>query len=139
MKKIITIIFLILGPATFLSQTTFTLNKCYEKSRANYPLIKQKDYVAKSKEFSVSNVWKGYFPQITISGQATFQSDVTSLPISIPGIKIESLTNDFIHKKLILKKKYVIDRYCNEDIGLVRNVNLEYKKISKILKKYFIF
>ncbi|KAF0143098.1 MAG: hypothetical protein FD122_56 [Stygiobacter sp.] len=32
--------------------------------------------------------------QITISGQRTYQSDVTSLPIAQPGMKIESLTQD---------------------------------------------
>ena len=63
-------------------------------NRANYPLIKQKEYIAKTKEYNVSNAWKGYLPQITISGQATYQSDVTSLPIAIPGMKIESLTQD---------------------------------------------
>ncbi|MFA5806095.1 MAG: TolC family protein [Melioribacteraceae bacterium] len=76
------------------AQTKLTLEECYTKARENYPLIKQKEYVAKSKDYNVSNVWKGYFPQITISGQATYQSDVTSLPISIPGMIIESLTKD---------------------------------------------
>jgi outer membrane protein TolC len=94
MKKLITIVLFFVTAATILPQTVLTLDKCYEKSRTNFPLIKQKEYIAKSREYSVSNVWKGYFPQITISGQMTYQSDVTSLPISLPGIKIESLTND---------------------------------------------
>ena len=75
-------------------QTQLTLEECYEKSRLNYPLILQKEYIAKSKDYSVSNVWNGYFPQITISGQATYQSDVTSLPITFPGITIDKLTKD---------------------------------------------
>ncbi|MCX6169610.1 MAG: TolC family protein [Ignavibacteriales bacterium] len=94
MKNLIAIILLLISSATVLPQTILTLDKCYEKARANFPLIKQKEYIAKSKEYSISNVWKGYFPQATISGQATYQSDVTSLPISLPGIKIEPLTND---------------------------------------------
>ncbi len=76
------------------AQTKLTLEECYTKARENYPLIKQKEYIAKSKDYSVSNVWKGYFPQATISGQATYQSDVTALPITIPGMTIESLTQD---------------------------------------------
>lgn len=76
------------------AQTKLTLEECYSKARENYPLIKQKEYVAKSKDYSVSNVWKGYFPQVTISGQATYQSDVTALPITIPGMTIEPLTKD---------------------------------------------
>ncbi|MFA7418495.1 MAG: TolC family protein [Melioribacteraceae bacterium] len=89
-----TILLIILSTALVFSQTKLTLEECHEKARANFPLIKQKQYIVQSKEYNVSNVWKGYFPQITISGQATYQSDVTSLPISFPGIKIESLTKD---------------------------------------------
>ncbi len=76
------------------AQTKLTLTECYEKARANYPLIKQKEYIVKSKEYNVSNIWRGYLPQITISGQASYQSDVTSLPFSLPGITTESLTKD---------------------------------------------
>ncbi|MDP2037400.1 MAG: TolC family protein [Ignavibacteria bacterium] len=94
MKRIKLIIALSLLAVPIMAQSRLTLSECYDKSRANYPLIKQKEYIAKTKEFNVSNVWKGYLPQITISGQATYQSDVTSLPIAIPGMKIESLTQD---------------------------------------------
>lgn len=94
MKRLITIVLLFAGVAIIQSQTVLTLEKCYEKSRENFPLIKQKEYIMKSKDYSVSNVWKGYFPQITISGQMSYQSDVTSLPITLPGIKIDPLTKD---------------------------------------------
>ncbi|OGU67928.1 MAG: transporter [Stygiobacter sp. RIFOXYC12_FULL_38_8] len=90
--KLIMVIGLVAMP--IIAQSKLTLNECYDKARANYPLIKQKEYIAKTKEYNVSNVWKGYLPQITISGQATYQSDVTSLPIALPGMKIESLTQD---------------------------------------------
>ena len=94
MKKLITIILLFVLATTIKPQNVLTLEKCYEKSRANFPLIKQKEYITKSKEYSVGNVWKGYFPQVIISGQATYQSDVTSLPIALPGIKIDPLSKD---------------------------------------------
>ena len=94
MKKLLFIILLLLSSEFVIPQTELTLEDCYEKARINYPLIKQKEYIDKSKDYSVSNVWKGYFPQITISGQATYQTDVTALQISLPGVKIESLTKD---------------------------------------------
>jgi len=93
MKRIF-LILLLLRPEFVTPQTQLTLEDCYEKARINYPLIKQKDYIEKTKYYNVSNVWKGYLPQITISGHATYQSDVTSLPISIPGMTIETLTQD---------------------------------------------
>jgi outer membrane protein TolC len=92
-KRIVISIFFVCTTVT-LPQSKLTLEECYNKARANYPLIKQKEYIARIEEYNVSNVWKGYFPQITISGQTTYQSDVTTIPFSFPGIKIESLTQD---------------------------------------------
>lgn len=94
MKRLLFMILLLLSPEIITPQTQLTLEDCYEKARINYPLIKQKDYIAKTKDYNVSNVWNGYLPQITISGQATYQSAVTSLPITIPGMSIDNLTKD---------------------------------------------
>lgn len=94
MKKRYLIIIIFSLVNTVFPQKTITLEDAYQKARENYPLIKQKDYIEKSKEYSVSNVWKGYFPQITLNAQATYQSNVTSLPISLPGMNIETLSKD---------------------------------------------
>ena len=94
MKKILFIILLIVSQEIIFPQSQLTLEDCYEKARINYPLIKQKDYIEKTKDYSVSNVWNGYFPQITILGQATYQSDVTQVPMPLPGIVIQRLSKD---------------------------------------------
>jgi outer membrane protein TolC len=91
-KKISILVFLF--TSLINSQTRLTIDECYSKSRENYPLIKQKDYIIKSNDYSISNIWKGYLPQVTLSGQATYQSEVISIPILIPGVKIESLSKD---------------------------------------------
>ena len=82
MKRLLFITLILLSSEFITPQTQLTLEDCYEKARINYPLIKQKDYIAKTKDYNVSNVWNGYFPQITIIGQATYQSDVTQVPHS---------------------------------------------------------
>lgn len=94
MKKILFISLLLIVPEFISPQTQLTLEDCYEKARINYPLIKQKDYINRTKDYSVSNVWNGYLPQITLLGQATYQSDVTEVPLPLPGIVIERLTKD---------------------------------------------
>jgi outer membrane protein TolC len=94
MKRLLIIAIILSSVGILKPQSALTLDECYTKSRENYPLILQKEYIAKSKEYNVNNVWNGYFPQITISGQATYQSDVTSLPITIPGMSIDKLTKD---------------------------------------------
>jgi len=94
MKRLLIITLILISQEFIIPQMQLTLEDCYEKARINYPLIKQKDYVEKSKDYSVRNVWNGYFPQITIRGQATYQSDVTQVPELLPGIVIERLSLD---------------------------------------------
>jgi outer membrane protein TolC len=85
---------IVLLPGILLAQNQLTIEQCYELARNNYPLIKQKELIEQSKEFSVANVRSGYLPQISINAQATYQSDVTSVPISVPGFSIETLSKD---------------------------------------------
>lgn len=85
---------IVLMPGILLAQNQLTIEQCYEMARNNYPLIKQKELIEQSKEFSVANVRSGYLPQISINAQATYQSDVTSVPVSVPGFTIETLSKD---------------------------------------------
>ncbi|MFD1001418.1 TolC family protein [Ohtaekwangia kribbensis] len=73
---------------------TLTIEACYTRAEENYPLIKQRDLVLKSKEYSIDNVMKGYLPQFSINGQATYQSAVTQVPIALPGAEAPQLSKD---------------------------------------------
>ena len=94
MKKLKLIVVLLFISGSNFAQNVLTLEECYSKGRENFPLIKQKQYVEMSRQYNVSNIWKGYLPQITLNSQATYQSDVTSIPFSLPGMKIEPLSKD---------------------------------------------
>jgi len=59
-----------------------TLEQCYSLAKQNYPLIKQAGLIEKSRTYNVENASKGYLPQFSINGQATYQSAVTSLGIT---------------------------------------------------------
>lgn len=56
------------------------LDSCLEMAERNYPQIRQYDLLDQSTEYSLANAQKGKLPQITITGQASYQSEVTSLP-----------------------------------------------------------
>src|ERR1035437_3870772 len=87
MKKLfLTSLIIILG-IMCKGQSTVNLDSCYAKARFQYPLIKQKELIEKTKEYNLSNAERGYLPQVSFNGQATHQSDVTAIPISfhIPG------------------------------------------------------
>jgi outer membrane protein TolC len=89
------LLFFLLGVAirtTAQSPTRLTLDQCYDLARLNYPLIKQKELLAKSLEFTIANVQSGHLPQVTIGGQATYQSEVTRLPG--PSTLVEPLSKD---------------------------------------------
>jgi len=59
---------------------TLDLASCQRLARANYPLSGRQDLIVRSRELSVTNLSRGYWPQLSLSGQATYQSDVTGLP-----------------------------------------------------------
>ncbi|HCE56455.1 MAG TPA: transporter [Prolixibacteraceae bacterium] len=64
------------------TEQPISIDSCYAKARRNYPLIKQFGLIEKSKSYSLDNVSKGYLPQVTVAGQATYQSDVTQLALN---------------------------------------------------------
>lgn len=84
---------LLLLPMISWSQS-LTLEQCQQQARLHYPLIKQRELITQSRDFTLANARSGYLPQVTLNGQATYQSDVTSVPVSVPGLSIESLSKD---------------------------------------------
>jgi hypothetical protein len=75
---------------------TLTIEESYALARKNYPLIRQRELISKAKDYSIQNAEKGYWPQISISGQATYQSAVTEfrLPVSVPGVEFPTISKD---------------------------------------------
>lgn len=71
-----------------------TLEECQRKTQDNYPLVRQYDLIEKTKEYNLENVAKGYLPQFALSAKASYQSDVTELPIKIPGVAIKGMPKD---------------------------------------------
>jgi len=71
-----------------------TLESCYALAQTNYPLVKKRNLIDKSKDYSIANAAKGYLPQLGINGQATYQSAVTQIPIDMPGVEVPQLTKD---------------------------------------------
>ena len=94
MKRSIFSLALMLAAMYSVRSQTLTLQGCLELARRNYPLIKQKDLIVRSKEFTIANAHAGYLPQVSINAQATYQSDVTKVPIDLPGLSIKPLSKD---------------------------------------------
>ncbi len=71
-----------------------TIEQCYEKARENYPLVKRYNLIGQSEEYNLKNASKSYLPQFSLSAKATYQTEVTTIPISIPGIDIPTMRKD---------------------------------------------
>ena len=93
--KWLIVLMLICGHWAMAQQNnSLTLDNCLEMAKQNYPLIKQYTLIEKTKEYSITNAQKGYLPQFNIAGQATYQSDVTQIPFSLPGMDIPTMSRD---------------------------------------------
>ena len=93
MKRLLTV--LLVFPAMLFAQTqSLTLQKAYELAEQNYPLIRQRELIKQTSEYSEENLDKGFLPQINLSGQATYQSAVTQVKLPAPGLFIEPLSKD---------------------------------------------
>lgn len=69
-----------------------TLSQCQEKALANYPLLRQSGLIEKAKDYSLSAANTAYLPHVSISGRASYQSEVTE--ITIPGLVSNSISQD---------------------------------------------
>ena len=87
-----------------LTYGQITLEECQRKTRENYPLVRQYGLIEKTKEYNLANASKANLPQFTLSGKATWQSEVTELPVQIPGVDIKGLSKDQYQVMLELKQ-----------------------------------
>ena len=92
MRKLI--ILLLLPAQLAFAQNEVKLEDCYSWARENYPNLKQAEIWQEITSLKKENTKTNYLPQVSLNGQATYQSDVTRIDISVPGISIPSVAKD---------------------------------------------
>ena len=93
MKKISVLIVLLIALNGF-SQEKLSLEQCYTLAEGNFPLAKQKKLLSTQSDLDLEVIKTGKLPKLDFLAQASYQSDVTSLPISIPGSQVEPPNKD---------------------------------------------
>ena len=88
------LITLLLLPVFLQAQQKLSLTQAYQLAQQNYPLVKQRDLLKQTTGINIDNLSKGFLPQLSVSGQATYQSDVTQVTIPVPGISITPPSKD---------------------------------------------
>lgn len=93
-KLMLTMGCLIICMSAMAQADAITIEECYELAEQNYPLVRQRELIERSSEYSLANISKGSLPQVAIFGQATYQSEVTQIPISMPGVDVPTPPKD---------------------------------------------
>ena len=99
MKRLYSSVILLLIPCLqVLAQPS--LDECKSMARQNYPLIRQYELIELTQEYTLNNVRQSWLPQVSLSGQATYQSDVMKWPeqfeamLAAQGLDLEGLHKD---------------------------------------------
>jgi len=110
-----------------------TLEECQLAAEKNYPIIKQYDLISQTTQLTVQNIMKGWLPQIAVTAQATYQSDVASWPKSMKA----TLQQFGINMKGVSKDQYKIGIdlqqtiYDGGTISSMRSIARQEEKIQK--------
>lgn len=71
-----------------------TLQSCIELAEKNNPQSALLPLVKEAEAIQVGILNKSYLPQLSLGGQATWQSAVTSFPIALPNISVPTIPRD---------------------------------------------
>src|SRR5690606_2387198 len=81
-------------PFMGIAKEQLTLEQCFDLVSKNYPLAKQSALLEDQSQLDVEALRKGNLPQLDIHAQASYQSDVTMLPIQIPNAMVTPPNKD---------------------------------------------
>jgi outer membrane protein TolC len=85
---------LLLSPLLSIGQQTLSLEECYVLSNKNYPIAKQTVLLQQKSALEIEALNRSKLPKIDLNAQATYQSDVTQLPISLPNFTVNPPNKD---------------------------------------------
>ena len=88
------LISMLLCDSVFAQEQPITLDRCLQQAELQFPLLKQKELYGKISGYNQENIKTNFLPQTNLNGQASWQSDVTSLPIKLPNITIPTPAKD---------------------------------------------
>lgn len=97
MKQFFLTLFAVVCTAASSGQS---LEDCRHLAREHYPEIRQYDLIAQTEQYNLSNAARAWIPQVTLSGQATYQSATPTYPeafntiLQANGIEMAGISRD---------------------------------------------
>ena len=81
-----------------------SLDECRRLAREHYPEIRQYDLITQTEQYNLSNAAKVWIPQVTFSGQATYQSAAPTYPEAFSSM----MQTNGIHMTGVQKDQYKV-------------------------------
>lgn len=94
MRNKILMFIVALGCSMILTAQNISLDEVTAASRQTYPLLKMNVLNEQLTDLKLKTVNASWMPSVTLNMQATYQSDITALPIELPGVDIPDLYKD---------------------------------------------
>ena len=143
-KKLLFIV-LLFSIKLVIAQDSVTLEQCQTWARENNPVLKQLDLYQQILELKNENNATSFLPQVNLNGQATYQSEVTKIGISIPNMKIPTVGKD--QYKIYLDFKQMIwdgglsnaKELINqaENAGTLQQTEVELYQVKEKVNQFF--
>lgn len=81
-------------PFSGSTQTPLSLEECYRQAEIHSPQAGQTRLIQEATDLQIKLLNRSYVPQSRLNGQATWQSDVTSVPIKLPNFELSPPPKD---------------------------------------------
>ncbi|MGE5426281.1 MAG: TolC family protein [Methylococcaceae bacterium] len=139
------LLWLILSATMLRGQEPVTLEQCQQWARENHPVLRQSGLYQQILDLKNENNTTSRLPQLTLNGQATYQSDVTKIAIALPNIHIPTVDKDQYKIYLDLrqtiwdgglsKARELIN--ASENAGNQQQVEVELYQLKENVNRFF--
>lgn len=145
MKKINKLLAVLLFLPLFASSQEISLDTLVGLARKNWPLQKQQTLTEQMSQLKIRNNNAIWIPTVYVNAQATYQSDVTTIPISLPNFTLPEIAKD-AYKLTIDAQQIVFDGGVNKAQNALEktdqaiqeeNINAELKKAELMTADVF--
>lgn len=126
--------------------SVITPDYCYKRLLETYPLSRQSELFSRIHDLQINTLKSGNLPQLTLNGQASYQSDVTEIPIHLPNISIPAMDRD-MYKATLDFSQVIYNGGSFRQQSEVENINLELNqqnletelyKLKERINQYFV-
>lgn len=128
-----------------MAREPVTLEQCQQWARENHPVLRQSELYRQMLDLKNASNSTANLPQVTLNGQATYQSDVTKIGVSLPNMNIPTVDKDQYKLYLDLrqtiwdgglsKARQLINE--SENAGNQQQVEVELYQIKENVNRFF--